>query len=402
MKGGIAESVLFRRFTLRDLLLGIQIGLCTLLVTASLVAARGMQHSLHAPMGLQPRGAMLASTLMQMAGYSDVASLPLQKRMVDEALATPGVVAAGTINTTPLSGNGSSKSFYREGTKEFTPSHVALSAKYYSISPGYLKTAQTRLVAGRDLTWQDNMTSTRVALVNETFACRLFGSAMSAIDRRVLRRTKDDFQVVGVVEDGKYESLAEDSEAAVFFPLAQNPESNTTLVVRSQLSDADTAAAIRGIITGIDPSLPFTIESWPNALRFVLFPARIAAVALGIMGLLAAMLAITGTFGMAAYSVSKRMRELGIRVALGAQRTQLMRSALGRPLVLLTTGSIAGLALGILVSRLLSQIVFQANSRDPLVLAGVVAAMALIGFVATWVPARHALAVDPARLLREE
>jgi ABC-type antimicrobial peptide transport system permease subunit len=120
------------------------------------------------------------------------------------------------------------------------------------------------------------------------------------------------------------------------------------------------------------------------------------------MGLLAAMLAITGTFGMAAYSVSKRMRELGIRVALGAHRAQLLRSALGRPMVLLACGSIAGLGLGVLVSRLLAQIVYQATPRDPLVLAGVAAAMALIGLVATWVPARHALSIDPARLLREE
>jgi ABC-type antimicrobial peptide transport system permease subunit len=120
------------------------------------------------------------------------------------------------------------------------------------------------------------------------------------------------------------------------------------------------------------------------------------------MGLLAAMLAITGIFGMAAYSVSKRMRELGIRVALGAHRAQLMRSALGRPLVLLASGSAVGLLLGMLTSRLLAQIVYQATSRDPLVLAGVIAAMMLIGLVATWIPARHALAVNPARLLREE
>jgi ABC-type antimicrobial peptide transport system permease subunit len=114
------------------------------------------------------------------------------------------------------------------------------------------------------------------------------------------------------------------------------------------------------------------------------------------------MLAVTGIFGMAAYSVSKRMRELGIRVALGAQRTQLMRSALGRPLVLLISGSLVGLGLGVLVSRLLAQIVYQATPHDPLVLAGVVATMALIGLVATWIPARHALSIDPARLLREE
>jgi predicted permease len=150
---GTAAPVLFRRFTLRDLLLGVQIALCTLLVTASLVAVRGMQRSLRAPMGFQPQGAMRASALMGMAGYSDTASLPLQKRMIQEALAAPGVIAAGTINFTPLSGSGSTTSFYRDGTTQFTPTHVALGAKYYSISPGYLKAAETRLVAGRDVTW---------------------------------------------------------------------------------------------------------------------------------------------------------------------------------------------------------------------------------------------------------
>ena len=401
MRGTIAPA-LFRRFTLRDLVLGIQIALCTLLVTASLVALRGMQRSIHAPMGFEPQGAMLASTLTGMAGYSDTASLPLQKRMIEEARATPGVIAAGTINTTPLSGNGSSTRFYREGTTEFTPTHVALGAKYYSISPGYLKAAETRLVTGRDVTWQDNATSPKIALVNENFARTLFGSAAGAIGHHVLHGQKDSFEIAGVVEDGKYDSLAEDSQAAVFFPLAQSPESNTTLVVRSQMPDADTASALHRIMSGIDPGLPFTIDSWPASLGLVLFPARVAAASLGIMGLLAAMLAITGIFGMAAYSVSKRMRELGIRVALGAHRAQLVRSALGRPLVLLASGSAIGLLLGMLTSRLLAQIVYQATSRDPLVLAGVVAAMILIGLLATWIPARHALAVDPARLLREE
>jgi len=120
------------------------------------------------------------------------------------------------------------------------------------------------------------------------------------------------------------------------------------------------------------------------------------------MGLLAAMLAVTGVFGMAMYSVSKRIREFGIRVALGAQAVQLMRSALGRPLILLLLGSGAGLLLGTMASRLLAQIVYEATPQDPLVFAGVVITMAILGLAATWIPARRALAIDPAELLREE
>ena len=158
----------------------------------------------------------------------------------------------------------------------------------------------------------------------------------------------------------------------MFFPLAQQINSNeTVLVVHSSLPPTEMAAALDRVLASIDPNLPFTIESWPDALDLALFPARAATAALGIMGLLAAMLAVTGIFGMAAYSVSKRMKELGIRIALGAQPAQLMRSALGRPLVLLLSGSIAGLILGALASRLLAQIVYEATPRDPVVMLGV-------------------------------
>jgi predicted permease len=382
-----AAPVLFRRFTLRDLLLGVQIAPCTLLVTASLVALRGMQRSLHAPIGFEPQGAMLASTDLQMAGYSNDAALPLQKRMLQEALATPGVIAAGTVNTVPLSGSDSTTTIFRDGTTEFGVSHGALGAMYFDISPGYLKAAGTRLMAGRDFTWQDDTKSPKVAVINQAFARKLFGGA-SAIGQHFMA--------------GKDDSLTEEPWPAVFYPLAQTLNSRTILVLRSQLPPADAAKALNSILTGIDPALPISISSWPTSMSLVLFPARVAAASLGVMGLLAAMLALTGTFGVAACSVSKRMRELGIRVALGAQRTQLMRSALGRPLVLLTSGSMVGLVLGMLTSRFLAQIVYHATSRDPLALAGVVATMALIGLVATWIPARHALSVDPARLLREE
>jgi ABC-type antimicrobial peptide transport system permease subunit len=120
------------------------------------------------------------------------------------------------------------------------------------------------------------------------------------------------------------------------------------------------------------------------------------------MGLMAAMLAVTGVFGMAAYSVSKRLRELGIRLALGSQRRQLVRAALGRPLVLLLSGSMLGLLSGLFATSLLARVVYQATPRDPLVLIGAVVTMMLVGMIATWIPAQRALAVDPAQLLRDE
>src|SRR5205085_5853161 len=141
---------------------------------------------------------------------------------------------------------------------------------------------------------------------------------------------------------------------------------------------------------------------WNEAMDLPLFPARMATASLGILGLMGAMLSVTGIFGMAAYSVSKRMKELGIRMALGAQRRQVLQAALARPFRLLAFGSAAGLLLGIMASRVLAFIVYQATPRDPLVLTGAVLAMSLLGLLATWIPAQRALSVDPLILLREE
>jgi predicted permease len=401
MKSGAAESSLLGRFNLRDVLLGVQITLCALLVTASLVSLRGMERSLRAPIGFTPEGATLALVDFHMADYSDNSALPVQRRMIEEAARIPGVTAVGTVDNFPLSGSTSDTDVYREGTADVRPSNSVMDSQYFTISPGYLGAAQTRLLAGRDFTWADGPTAPGVAIVNETFARKLFGNS-PAVGRHFLNAEKKLYEIVGVVEDGKYQSLTEDPTAAMFFPLAQRTEGGTTMVVRSQLTPAEIAAALNRMLKGIDSNLPSTLQPWTDAMALVLFPARIATAALGVMGLLAAMLAVTGIFGMATYTVSRRLRELGIRVALGARRDQLMRSALGRPVLLLLAGSVAGMLLGVLSSRLLAFLVYQASPSDPLVLLGAVAAMALVGLIATWIPARRALAVNPAQLLREQ
>ncbi len=401
---GSAQSV-FRRMTVRDLLLGLQVALCALLVTCALVGLRGLNRSLHAPIGFQPEGAVLAQTEMKMASYSDASALPVQKRMLQEAAQIPGVTAVGTIDDPPLSAGGSDEPVYREGTRDLRISNSVMEAKFFNISPGLLQAAGTRLLAGRDITWHDDDKTPNVALVNELFARTLFGNAAAAVGRHFAEPGPGHpliYEIVGVVENGKYDSLTEDPQPAMFWPLAQNNENDTTLVVRSTRQPAEIAAALNTMMNRIDPSLPVTIQSWPDALALVLFPARVATVALGVLGLLAGMLAATGIFGMASYTVARRLREMGIRVALGAQRAQVLRAALGRTVLLLGVGSIAGLALGVVGSRVLASVVYQATVFDPIVLGGAIAAMIAIGAVAAAVPAQRAVSAEPAVLLREE
>jgi ABC-type antimicrobial peptide transport system permease subunit len=205
-----------------------------------------------------------------------------------------------------------------------------------------------------------------------------------------------------VAENGKYMNLTEDLRPAMFLPILQSPSSATSMVVRSKGDPGQLGGALRNAVRDLDAGLPAYIETWNQELDLALFPARMATVSLGVLGAMGAMLSITGIFGMAAYSVSRRMRELGIRIALGAQRKEVLQAALGRALKLLAFGSAAGLALGIMASRVLASIVYQATPRDPVVIGGVVLAMMLLGLAATWIPAQRAMGVDAAALLREE
>jgi len=230
----------------------------------------------------------------------------------------------------------------------------------------------------------------------------MFGSVTKAIGRYCRMQDGTRVQIVGVVEDGKYFSLNEDQQPALFRSSLQSPLGNAYLLVRSQRDAQELAASMRSKLREVDSGLPGDIQTWDTMLAVALFPARIATASLGVLGLMGAMLSITGIFGMAAHSVSKRMRELGIRIALGAQRLELLQAALGLPLRLLAVGSAAGLFLGILSSRLLAFIVYQATPRDPLVMASAVLAMLLLGLIATWIPAQRALSINPLTLLRAE
>lgn len=258
------------------------------------------------------------------------------------------------------------------------------------------------MLAGREFTWNDDKYAPRVAVVNQEFAREVFGSVADAMGKNFKMRDGARVQVVGVVEDGKYSSLTESPTTAMFFPIMQSPTSQMAIELRSNSNPEQVAAAVRSKLHELDPGIDALIQTWERAMQFVLFPAHMATGALGILGLMGAILSVTGIFGMASYAVSKRKRELGIRIALGAQRREVLRAALGRAVRLLAFGSMAGLVLGILASRVLASIVYQATPRDPLVLAGVVLAMSLVGLLATWIPAQRALAVDPAMLMREE
>jgi predicted permease len=391
-----------RRITVRDLLLVVQIAICAVLVTSSMVALRGLVKSLYGNYGFDLRNTMVANTDLSMAGYSGDKVPAMQKRMRDAVATIPGVASVGLADDVPLATGSTTSIVFTDKTTDLRQSNATANALMYNISPEYFRAAGTALLSGRTFTWYDEKNSPPVAVVNGEFARKVFGSATNAVGGYYKMRDGTRVQVVGIAEDGKYTSLTEDPRPAMFLPILQSPSSATILVVRSSRDPQQLAVAIRRTLHELDAGLPVDIQTRYQEFDIMLFGPRMATIALGVMGVMGAMLSITGIFGMAAYSVSKRLRELGIRIALGAQSKEVLEAALGRAVKLLAFGSAAGLLLGLLATRVLAFIVYQATPRDPLVLAGVVLAMSLLGLLATWIPALRALSVDPVILLRAE
>src|SRR5262249_37608484 len=264
-----------------------QIAICAVLVTSSIVAVRGLVRSLHANYGFDPRNAMLAFAHLGMAGYSGESVATMQKGMIEALKTIPGVEWVGLVNSYPplIYAAGSRVNVFREETKDRTPSNIASMPYRYDISPKYFDAASTTLLAGRDFTWHDDRNAPTVAVVNREFAGRLFGSITEAIGGFFVLQDGTRVQIVGVVEDGKYLSITEEQQPAIFLASFQFPASaSSCLVVRSQSDPQQLATAMRAKLRGLDAGLPTNVKTWNTMLDVALFPSRVATVSLGVMG----------------------------------------------------------------------------------------------------------------------
>jgi len=402
IKSGGDQSFAGRRWALRDVLLAAQIALCCVTVTAAFVSLRGLGRALTMDMGFNPKNVVRTQLDLSQADYMSDAADHFQRELLDRVLQFPGVEAAGYASTTPLSGYQQDSSVFSQQATDFRESREEFETYHYEVSPGYLAASGIPLLAGRDASFSDTTNTPPVAIVNQEFARRLFRGEQ-VVGRYFKNKSGVSIQIVGLIADGKQLVLGEDPKAAALFPVSQEGTMQTSLVVRTGRDPGDMTAAIRKVVHDLDHGVPIQESgTWTSQLALSLFPAQMATVALGLFGVFGLLLSITGTFGLASYTVSKRLRELSIRVALGAQSKQILSAALGRMLVLLASGSVVGMLLGAATSRILSAIVYQASAQDPLVLAAVVGTTLLAGLLSIANPVRRALHLDPARLLREQ
>jgi predicted permease len=412
IKSGSTHATKGRRWALRDVLLAGQIALCCVTVTAAFVSLRGLGKAMTMNMGINPQHAVLAKFELNQAGYSPDAADHFQRQLLERVSHLPGVELAGYGTTTPLSMDISDSNVFTEQASDFKPSNRAFDADDYWVSPGYFAATGIPLLSGREPSFTDTPKTPPVAVVNREFARRLFhlddSHTGEAVGRYFKNSTGQPVQIVGVVADGKYFSLTEDPQSVAFFPITQDPTGHTSLVVRMRLDSSDQAAielsaTVRKVIRDLDVAVPVRVSGpWKNQLGLTFFVAQMATAALSLFGAFGLLLSITGTFGLASYTVSKRLRELSIRVALGAQARQVLSAALGRMLILLASGSVVGMILGVAASRVLSAIVYQASAQDPFVLGAVAFTLLLTGSLSVAGPVRRALRIDPANVLREQ
>jgi predicted permease len=395
------------RTRLRSLLVVAQLSLSlVLLIGAALVVGSLKQLQTMSP-GFDPRKAVTVSMDLGLQGYDQAKGRQFYRRLVDRIDALPGVRSAALTTLIPLSLNYSSNDIFVEG-RPAERGTSDLSAMVASSGTNYFATMGTPLLAGREFTDQDTPDTEQVAIVNETFVRRCLPEARSvadAIGRRVSFKSVNGpfMRIVGVVKDGKYFNIAEESRAFIWDDLSQDYNSSASLIVRTAGDPESMLSALRNEVRALDPTLPlYDVKTMNEHLRLALFPARIAATVLGVFGVVALTLAAIGIYGVTSYSVSQRTREIGIRIALGAQKKDVLKLVVKNGMILTAIGVGIGLMGAALVARLITGLLFGVTPAYIGNFVFVSILLAAVALLACYLPARRATRVDPLVALRYE
>jgi len=390
----------YRRSWLRNSLVVGQVALSLVLLICAGLVLRGLQNAQRINPGFIAQHAVEMTFDLKRQGYDEGRIRQFKQQLLQRVRALPGIDAAGLTDFVPLSLDLNNEAIQIEGQPEAQGAEAPI-AMTGSASPGTLAALGTRLVQGREFTEQDGENQQRVALVNETFA-RRFWPEQSALGKRFsLDGTRGPWiEVVGIIQDGKYFSLSEETKPFAYFNMRPR-DGYATLVARTNSDPAATIAALRREFQQLDATLPiYSAKTLTEHMAVPLFPARVAATLLGSFGLLALLLAAIGIFGVMSYAVTQRTRELGIRIALGANTSNILRLVLGQGIVLTALGLALGLAAALIGTRWLGGLLFGLNALDLTTFTGVALLLAAVAVLACWIPARRATKVDPMVALR--
>jgi len=392
----------FRRSHLRNFLVVAQVSLSLVLLVSAGLIVRSLQAAQKMRPGFNPENAVAISFDVSLQGYNEERGRAFQKQVLDRAQALPQVENAALTDYLPLGLNYNDSTIYIEGT-EFKGASTLPIAIPIESSPGYFDVMGIPL-RGRDFRDDENKKESRFAIVNETFV-KKFLQGQNPMGRRFNWHGPKDpfFEIVGVVPDGKYNSLGEDPKPAVYTPLYQDYSGTVTLVARTRGDPKKVLAALRGVVQELDPSISvYAAKTLKEHMGTSLFPARMAAIALGSFGVLALILAGVGIYGVMSHVVAGRTREIGLRMALGAQLSDVQKLILKQGMFLAAIGSLCGLAISLGGARMMKSLLYGVSTSDPVTFAFVAVLLAGIAFLACWIPARRASRVEPMIALRAE
>jgi len=395
------------RSRLRSTLVVAQIALSLVVLIAAGLVVRTLQHLQTMNPGFNTNNGLMMSFDLGLQGYDEAHGQQFYRDVTARVQSMPGVQSAAVVNWVPLSLNYNSNTVYVEGHETQRGANVpqALTA---NVTPRYFGTMGTPILQGREFTEQDAEKSEAVAVVNETFVRRLLpfvSSDADALNRRFSFRGPEGpfIRIVGVAGDGKYFNIAEEPRPFAWTPLAQDYSSNGALVVRTTSTPTSIFGNVRREIQAVDPNLPlFDVKTFTEHMRLSLFPARIAATVLGVFGLVALLLSAIGIYGITSYAVAQRTREIGIRMALGAQLGDVLKLVLSHGVKLTIIGVAIGLLGAYLVTRAITSVLYGVSATDPLTFVAVSLLLVFVALLACYVPAKKATKVDPLVALRYE
>jgi len=385
------------RFGLRRMLVVTQVALSLVLLVGALLFVGSFRNLMSVDAGFRQDGILMASLGFDSLKIPTSRRVEYRRELIEQIRAIPGVISAAHTRIRPLSGSGWSEEVVIDGKKK---SGASLS----SVTPGYFAALGTPLLAGRDFDNRDVVGHAQVAIVNEEFAKKFFDGANPVGKTFSFEGDKGEtppiFEVVGVVKNTKYYELREDFKPLAFFPDGYGPNnSHANIVIRA---DIPLPALIAAVKRSVSPDIDIFFQPFKTEILDGLLQERLMATLSGFFGALAAILAVIGLYGVISYMVARRTNEIGIRMALGANGSGIVRLILREAILLLGIGLIAGTALALAAARTASSMLFGLKPYDPATLAFAITALAVVAIAASYIPARRAAGVDPMVALREE
>ena len=404
--GGRGMTAGRERFRLQRILVASQVALSLVLLAGALLFARSLRNLMTLDPGFQQNGILIANVDFTRLKVPTAQQEPFTRDLLERIRAVPGVAAAGTSNRSPVSGSSSNDEIL-----SLTGTDSGKSAWEDYVSSGYFQAIENPILVGRDFNSNDTATSPRVSIVNQTFVNKFLNGAKDVIGKRFRVWTSPGetpryYTVVGEVKDSVYNDMHEPMVPVMYFPRTQLVPPfiypGATFLIRSQIGMKGLLDAVKGTIAGVNPEIDIDFKVLHTQIRESLVQDELMATLCGFFGALAVLLAAIGLYGVISYTVAQRTNEIGIRMALGAQRGSVVRLILGEVAILIGIGVVVGMGLTLAGSKAASSLLFGLKARDPITLALAVVILGAIGFAASFLPARRASRLDPMVALRYE